>query len=192
MRRGWFEIPGLQRGDRTVKQQLRGLGRLVAMARGKRIVDFGCAEGLIDKELLDNGAAYVRGYEVIAEHLDVANRVCADYAGSPERFEFCHQNLNDFAALSGGGQRWDIAVMLAILHKLKRPDDFLDTVVREFAPQHLVIRTAGRTPGYVKDERGDNRTVQLLPFLAERGYAFEERRDGPFDEWTGYFSRSGG
>lgn len=190
-RRGWFVIPGEQDGDRTVSQQMRGLGPLVERVRGARVVDFGCAEGLIDKALLDHGAAHVRGYEVVADHIVVANRVCAAYRQEPPQAHFIVRNLNETAAICGDGTAWDEALMLAVLHKLKRPADFLVQVIAQFAPRRLVIRTAKATPGYVDDSRADkgHRVVKLLEFLPSCGYAFKEKQDGPFDEWTGYFEK---
>jgi predicted rRNA methylase YqxC with S4 and FtsJ domains len=186
-RRGWFIIPGVQTGDRTVKQQMLGLGPLVEQVKGKRVVDFGCAEGLVEKALLDHGAHSVLGFEVVAGHVPVAERVCADYRQEPCRAEFRVQDLNVTGDVKGDGTAWDVALMLAVLHKLRMPHVFLDHAVREFRPQLLVIRTAGATPGYVKDQRGKNHRVDLIPFLAERGYTLREHLPGPFDEWTGYF-----
>jgi len=85
--KGWFSTPG-RPGDRTLDQQLNG--RLFMEARGKTVLDVGCAEGLISIELAKAGAIAVHGVEIVPEHVKVANKLRGDL---PITFEVGDANV---------------------------------------------------------------------------------------------------
>jgi 2-polyprenyl-3-methyl-5-hydroxy-6-metoxy-1,4-benzoquinol methylase len=116
-RKGWFKLPG-QDGDRSVKGQLVGLARALEACRGKTVLDLGCAEGAIALEFARAGATRILGVEVVAEHLEVARRLCAGYP-----CEFRHEDLNRTRLAEG--EQFDVVLALAIIHKLKHPAERL-------------------------------------------------------------------
>lgn len=141
MRHGWFIIPGVQDGDRTLEEQIKALQPAVDEARGKRVLDLGCAEGLIGREFARAGAIEVIGVDSIGDHLEVARKVCADYPV----MKFEQHHLNDYAA--NGFDNWDpqsfdIVIACGIAHKLNEPS----VAVRfsAWCAKDLVLMRCGR------------------------------------------------
>lgn len=181
MGKGWFMTPGRD-GDRTLAEQMIGLEPLVAEIRGKRVLDFGCAEGLIGMELLNRGAAAVTGIDSVEEHIQVGKRIALD-----EGLDIQLQvgNLNDFAVESL--EPADVVLLLAILHKLQDPSAFAaraaalakDLVVVRLPPAGAVIR----------DARSGFKAHDIAAVLRDAGLALESEVRGTNDEWIGYFRR---
>ena len=109
--KGWFSTPG-RPGDRTLDQQLNGLDRLFMEARGKTVLDVGCAEGLISIELAKAGAIAVHGVEIVPEHVKVANKLRGDL---PVTFEVGDANVWQ------PRRSYDIVIALALLQKVSPP-----------------------------------------------------------------------
>jgi SAM-dependent methyltransferase len=189
MRSGWFKVDGLQDGDRTLADQLTGLEALAV--RGKRVIDLGCAEGLISRWCVDQGAASVYGVEVVPEHVETARKLAGDIR--PDRLRFFCGDLNkpETCALA---RPVDVVLALAILHKLREPENLLRQIVA-IGPELVVVRTPGATPRGIQDERSGNRWISLADNLP--GYALVEQAAGHFDptrgarEWVGYYLRDG-
>ena len=115
--KGWFKVPGLRpKGDRTFEEQMMGLDLALAEAKGKTVLDLGCAEALISREFAKAGARHVVGIELLASHLEVARVVCK---GLPVRFITAH--LGDYAARHPAPEQFDIVLALGIIHKLHDP-----------------------------------------------------------------------
>jgi predicted RNA methylase len=180
MGKGWFKIPGVQDGDRTIAEQLKGLGRLLDEVAGQTVLDLGCAEGLIANALLERGAARVFGVEIVAAAVETARRFC-------DSGDFICYDLNapDVAQVVAA-RKTDVVIMLAILHKLRDPFRLLDAVIAN-EPKLVVIRTATATPGYVRDSRSGNVKFDVSKRLTKAGYVLEHVDVGHFDEWVGYF-----
>lgn len=116
--KGWFKVPGIRPdGDRTVNEQMLGLDRALAECKGKRVLDLGCAEGCISAAFARAGAAEVVGIELLAEHLNVARKVCK---GLPVRFICAH--LQDHVGRHPMPAQFDIVLALGIIHKLEDPN----------------------------------------------------------------------
>jgi SAM-dependent methyltransferase len=125
--KGWLKVPGLRpKGDRTLAEQMLGLAPALAFARGKSVLDLGCAEGLIALEFARAGAVRVLGVELLASHLEVARAVCKGQAG----MEFRCAHLDDYARAHPEPERFDIVLALGIIHKLPNPKVPLDFAAR--------------------------------------------------------------
>lgn len=59
MKHGWFEIAGIQTGEHTVKNRIRGLSWLVPMLESGSILDAGSAEGLLGSWIYRQAGAKV-------------------------------------------------------------------------------------------------------------------------------------
>lgn len=115
--KGWFRVPGIRpEGDRSIEEQMLGLDRALAECKGKRVLDLGCAEGCISAEFARAGAAEVVGIELLETHLQVAAKVCA---GLPVRLICAH--LGDYIMANPQPDRFDIVLVLGIIHKLPDP-----------------------------------------------------------------------
>lgn len=182
MRKGWFKIPGLQDGDRTLESQIIGLDKLTSEIKDKFILDLGCAEGLISKYLLENGAYFVEGIEMISQSVTVA---IDQNEGLNARF--WQGNLNDidksFSHLSVSD--YDIVLCLSILHKLKMPGEALKRIC-EKCSELMVIRLP---KSILIDDRSNRVPYDIPALMAAEGFDFELECAGPLDEWTGYFRR---
>lgn len=172
MHKGWFRITGVQNGDRTLESQLLGLETIADRFAGKTVLDFGCAEGLIGRHCIDQwGAAWVDGVTVVQYEIDCGRRMCA---GRPQRFI-----LGDLGSDEGRArlepqiaQKYDIVLMLSILHKAKQPMRLLEWATR-YARELVVIRL----PAPVIDmERCRPGVHPVGPWMAERFELVREPR----------------
>lgn len=189
-RRGWFQIPGLQDGDRTVDQQLKGLGRALSMCAGKVVWDFGAAEGVIAREFMAAGAAHVMGLELVHDAVKASKQVLENHA--PARVLQC--DLNDGAAVHnvlsenrGGG--CDIVLMLAVLHKLKDPHALVEAMTYNGSPELVVMRMPESTPGFVQDRRSRMRVFDVHGQMLAYHYGLTHVDRGHFNEWVGYYEK---
>lgn len=180
MRKGWFEIPGVQSGFRTQGEQLEGLFDLANVVRGRRVLDLGCAEGLIAKHLLAQGATYVLGIDCFGQAIKEARAQCI---GLPAHFIRADLNI----ARPWIDEQFDVVLMLAILHKLKDPPALVNEVLR-MDPELIVVRLPPHCPGYVRDERSGFQIHDVAKQIVDSGYTMTEG-SGPRDEWIGFFRR---
>jgi len=166
---------------------LKGLDQLWPKVPGKRVLDLGCAEGLISAQCLIHGAEFVTGAELVKGHVDVARRLVVD-----DRSAFLHCDLNDMnqvTALANVTPKHTIVLMLAILHKLQRPDLLVREIVLRRRPELIVLRTPESTPGYVRDERSGMRLFDTTAQLWDLGYKVDSTATGHFEEHVSYFVR---
>lgn len=180
MRKGWFEIPGVQIGDRALEQQLIGVP--VEECARSAVLDLGSAEGLIARHLLENGAASVDCVECNEAACETARQVLAGY---PARV--FHHDLQKFAALDARLARcYDAVLLLSILHKLCNPMDVARWVVTK-EPRIIVVRLPGVTGPSVVHKH----TRQALGDIRDAISGYElETVEGPLGEWTGIFRRT--
>ena len=180
MRKGWFIVPGRQRGDRTLDDQMLGITPALAEAPGKTVLDLGCAEGLVGREFAKAGAVDVHGIDVVREHIDTARELCAAFPQM--RFDVMH--LDNFA----GEREYDIVLALGVAHKLHEPERFIRYVAHS-ARQLAIIRLSGRANGSLMHSKQDYGvpTVDVAATMRREGFALDRTLDGPRGERVMYW-----
>lgn len=143
----WFKDTGAGEGARTLAEQMLGLETALHEAVGCRVLDLGCAEGLIAREFARAGAVAVDGVEYLQRHVDVGRELCAGYP-----VNLLCADLNYYAveqmALEAP-RRYEVVLALAVLHKLHDPEQGLRFAAWS-ARRLLVIRM----PAYAATQRG--------------------------------------
>lgn len=181
---GWFTIPGVQRGARELREQLQGLKPALAAASGQRVLDVGCAEGLIARAMLEAGAASV---ECVENNPQFVARAREQLRRQPAVVH--NHDLNNGLPSVGPA---DIVLMLAILHKLKEPLVLLGQAIERTAAPLFVIRYPRLADGVFVDGRSHHQPIDVAGFLREQGYRETERAMGPRRELTVYYRRQPG
>lgn len=185
MRKGWFKVTGVQDGDRTVEDQLKGLAPALCAAKGRTVLDLGSAEGLVAREFAAAGAEHVIGCDWLAAHVDVGRALVR---GQP--VTLLQADLNDRATHNWiAGLDFQVCLMLAILHKLREPGTLVRTVARR-QPELIVVRLPPATAPVIVDKRSGNRPCDVRANLEDHGYVIDRVELGHFDEWCGYFRRA--
>ena len=151
MNKGWFTIPGVRPGDRTLQEQMMALDIALKERAGKTVLDLGCAEGLIGREFARAGAKSVLGIELLEEHLKVARAQCKPFP----QMQFICAHLADYIKARESFPQYDIVLALGIIHKLEDP-----AVPLRFAAQStrslLVFRAPARKyDGLIKSKHSD-------------------------------------
>jgi SAM-dependent methyltransferase len=100
--------------------RLDGMLDLVVRARGASVMDVGCNRGLVGFEMANNGARLVHGCDNYAEGIATAQQLFADLRNCETRFEVVDLSQGGSALKVFGDMRYDIVLMLATYHKLKR------------------------------------------------------------------------
>jgi SAM-dependent methyltransferase len=177
--KGWFITRG-RKGDRTLKQQLRGLGPLTAAVKGKTVLDVGCAEGLISTYLADHGALAVHGIEVRPDHVDLGRKLIGERPVTLETAD-----ANEYKPR----RQYDIVIMLALLHKLKDPA----AACMRFAAaarELVVLRLPPKHAPLIIDDRSYSQPFNMVECMKHAGFeCTSQGYTGPFDEWMGYYRR---
>lgn len=181
--RGWFDIPGVQKGDRTLEEQMLGLDRALQAAPGATVLDIGCAEGLIGREFVRGGARLMQGLDANEEFV---KRSRDHLRGLPA--SVLQVNLNNAWCwpTHEGGERWDIVLLLAVLHKLKVPEALIMEVTRH-KPGMIVVRLPVGSTGIIQDGRSHYRPIDVPALLAYNGYRETLRTPGPRNELVCYY-----
>lgn len=138
-------------------QRLDGMLDLVIRARGSCVMDVGCNRGLVSFEMANNGATLVHGCDNYVEGIETARQMFADLRAVTSQFEVVDLAGGPPALKPFGNQRYDIMLMLATYHKLKRimPEDQLAALTREFGRRTIkwfAWRATSDKPGENHDE----------------------------------------
>lgn len=167
--KGWFRVPGVRPdGDRTLDEQRQGLGPALEEAKGKTVLDLGCAEALISLEFSRAGAVDVLGIELLASHLDVARKVCK---GQPVRFVCAH--LGDYIKANPPKMAFDIVLALGIIHKLEDPAVPLRFAARSAKSLLLFRAPAKATDGVIRSKH--TKVPCNVPMVMREEGFFEEK-----------------
>lgn len=178
--KSWFDVGHARKADRTLKQQLKGLEELQAGIAGKTVLDIGCAEGLISMQLVDRGAASAHGIDMRPDFIEDAMRLRGD---RPCTFETA--NANDWEP----PQRYDVVIMLALLHKLKNPTEACLRYAAA-ARETVVLRLPPKEAPFIIDERSGGKPFDIAKAMHKAGFVLGTHgRIGPHQEWMGYYSR---
>lgn len=185
--KGWFAIPGVQQGDRTLAEQMKGLAPALGECEGRTVLDLGCAEGLIAIEFAKAGAI-VHGFEYNQRLYDVAQQQRGELPAEVQlrlAIECC--DLREWIGVAGGFLRTDIVLALAILHKLPEPRRALEYFAG-LAVSLMVIRLPARSSGqFVTKYSGEGCDVNAeMPRL---GFNLERVERGPRKEPVQYWRR---
>lgn len=103
--------------------RLDGIGDLLMRARGASVLDIGCNRGQVGYEFALNGATTVHGCDNYVDGIMAAREWFADLRWVEMKFEVVDLTHGSKALDVFGETRYDIVVMLATYHKLKREMD---------------------------------------------------------------------
>ena len=185
--KGWFHIPGVQDGDRTVDEQMRGLDRALALARGATVLDLGAAEGAIGERFVAAGAERVDGIEYNEDFLALhADRVTKATQG---RMSLRRWDLND-GLPHWAAEEYDIVLALAILHKLDWPSRMLDAVAGVSAGLLVIRLPVHGANGVIRSKYVPERVTDLTLELTMRGFTLIATEPGPRKEPVQYWQRA--
>lgn len=179
--KGWFKLPHRE-GDRTIEQQMLGLGPALRVAFGSTILDLGSAEGLVSREFLRAGATSAVCVEIVNSNAEEAERQLRN-----ESATVINENVETWLSRAKGP--YDIVLALAILHKLKDPTAAVRHIAR-LAGDLIVVRLPPATPGFVLDARSGNVVHDVTGTLRTLGWGLSSTGVGPLNEWIGFFARA--
>lgn len=194
MRKGWFDIPGMQSGDRTLEEQMKGLEPALAACKGKDVLDLGCAEGLIAIEFARAGAASVYGCDCNIESIAAAQALVVRPETRPKsRIRFRVENINERITeelASVDLWRYDIVLALAVLHKMHDPERATQYAGRATG-ERLVLRLPEGSSGVIQSKWGKHPTCDTAAVLRAEGLEMEQQLKGPRGELVQHWVRAG-
>lgn len=137
--------------------RMDGMTDLVMRARGASVLDIGCNRGLVGFEFANNGAMLVHGCDIYEEGIRTAQGVFADLRAVESRFEVVDLSLPGTFAATFGTKKYDIVVMLATYHKLKRvmPAEAMADLIKDFGRRtirYFAWRGTSDKPGENEEE----------------------------------------
>lgn len=112
--------------------RLDGLTDLTLRARGASVLDLGCNRGGAAIEMANNGAVLIHGCDNYAKGIETAREIFADIRAVESRFEVVDLTHGAASLDWCGEQCYDMTLLLATYHKLKRgmPADRLSGLVK--------------------------------------------------------------
>src|SRR6266576_6992567 len=134
--------------------RMDGISDLVLRARGAAVLDVGCNRGLVGFEFANNGARLVHGCDLYEPGIATAREIFIDLRNVQARFEVVDLTRGPEALNLFGGTPYDIVLLLATYHKLKR-------VMRADALSELMRKLGNLTITYfgwrsMSNDRGES------------------------------------
>lgn len=188
MRHGWFDIPGVQSGDRTLAEQATGLDIALSEAAGKSVLDLGCAEGLISLEFLKAGANIVVGIDHSKDKIEMAKRMCYRMGKS----QFITADLGVYFPEQAKGKEglplYDIVLALSIITKLPDPAVPLRYAARSCLNLLLLRTSAALCDGTFYAKHG-GKSCNVIKVLEAEGFKSEAKFPSSHGEAIEYWRR---
>lgn len=101
--------------------RLDGISDLLNRARGASVLDIGCNRGQVGYDFFLNGATVVHGCDIYEQGILGARDWFSDLRACESKFEIVDLTKGPSAVETAFGRRqYDVVVMLATYHKLKR------------------------------------------------------------------------
>lgn len=164
---------------RSVEEQLKGLDPAIMAARGKHVLDVGCAEGLIGRHFVDFGGA--QSCDGIDNQLWLLEAARSNCVGRPMEFHF--GNAEEIDKWWGSRKTYDIVLLLSIIHKVHSPRRLL-RAVSGLAREMIAVRVPKRSFHLKRGtELFDMR--EIMP----KEWKLADEQLGPRGEWVGIFRR---
>jgi len=182
--KGWFTVPGIRPGDRTIEEQMLGLAPALAEANGATVLDLGCAEGVISLAFAKAGAARVLGVELLQSHLDVARRICK----GQKNVSFICEHLDD-TAKRPIVEQFDIVLALGVIHKLHDPSIPLRFAARSCKRLICYRAPAASVNGVIRSKHS-KMPCDVPAILKEEGFVEGETINGVRGEAVQYWRRA--
>lgn len=119
--------------------RMDGMRDLLWRADGAAVFDVGCNRGAVGLDFAHHGAALVHGCDIYEKGIETAREIFADVRSCGSRFEVVDLRAGPSALKPFGDQRYDIVVMLATYHKLKREmkPEALSELVKHFGKRTI-------------------------------------------------------
>lgn len=173
-----------QLGDRTIEEQLLGLQQALKECSGRTVLDIGCAEGLIGFEFAKAGAAHVHGIDVVRDHIQIAYRL-RDKAGLSKVVTF---EVADLAELPAPKKQYDIALALAVVHKLRDPAVGIRYCAAACSGLFVIRLSAGTKNTVLKSKRYSG-SCNVTDEMRRAGFKLERTEAGPREETVVYYRK---
>lgn len=188
MRKGWFIIPGVQDGDRTLEQQVEALRPAIAECSGKTVLDIGCAEALVTREFILGGAVRAFGVDAVPDHLEVARGICT---GLPVEFALAKLGTDPMPGSPFGDKTYDIVLALGVAHKLPFPEVGI-TIAAQMSHGLVLLRSGVRQQGgIITAKQHPKNTCDAHALMRLNGFELEKVVPGPapFHESVEYWRK---
>lgn len=114
--------------------RLDGVGDILTRAREASVFDIGCSRGQVGNDFVNNGATVLHGCDIDPDSVNCARNWFHDFRAVQCKFEVVDLSKGASALSAFGNQKYDIVLMLAVYHKLKRQmkEADLTALVKDF------------------------------------------------------------
>lgn len=113
--------------------RLEGIADLLSLCEGASVLDVGCNTGSVAYDFFLNRATTIHGCDIFEKGIDSARLWFAQKRRLESRFEVVDLTVPGSLNIFGKDQKYDIVLLLATYHKLKRvmPPDALSELIHD-------------------------------------------------------------